>query len=104
MPASPMSVERRKLNEGLSRDVKELKEMLAQLISDTRATESARAEREKVLAEELAAMKHIVYGNGSPGLKTDVRILKEKMNSVYWLGSVIIIATVGNIIASILTK
>jgi hypothetical protein len=97
MPAQKLIVERRKVNEGLLTDIREIKDILVSI----QKLEAARAEREKTSREDIDKLKFTVNGNGTPGLKTDVQILKNKVNGVYWLGGVVIVATISNIIAII---
>ncbi len=40
----------------------------------------------------------ILYGNGSDGLVTKVSINEQKINGVFWFGSVIIIALIGTLV------
>jgi hypothetical protein len=95
MPTQKLIVERRKVNEGMASDIRDIKNMLV----DIQRLESARVERELVTRDDVNKLKLTTYGNGSPGLKTEVQLLKDKMNGIYWLGGVVIIASIGNIIA-----
>lgn len=83
------------MNEGLVQDVKEMKEMLSKLL----IAESARVERELQFRTDVDNLKKTVNGNGAPGLKTDVQLLKEQMIRIYWLGGVVVVALVGNFVA-----
>jgi len=95
MEQKNLTIERRKVNEGLVSDVKEIKNMLVEM----KVLEAARATREKAMEIDVIDLKKSVNGNGKPGLKTDVQLLKDQMNRVYWLGGVVIVASIGNIIA-----
>ena len=91
-----VSIERRKLNDELAREIKEIK----QILSDMHASESARIERETRVNVDLESLKKIVNGNGEcMGLKTEVSILKKEVARIYWLGGIIIIALIGNFVA-----
>lgn len=66
-------IERRKLNEGLAQDIREIKDMLASM----QALEAARVEREIKGKEEFEELKKAVKGNGKLGLEKDVLILQQ---------------------------
>jgi len=83
------------VNEGLLQDVRDIKEMLVNM----QRLESARVEREGVMLKDVESLKHTVDGNSKLGLKTEMQLLKNKVNGVYWLGGVVIVATISNIIA-----
>jgi hypothetical protein len=95
MPVQKISIERRKVNEGLVQDVKEMKAMISQLL----VADAARVERELQTRTDVDGLKKTVNGNGVPGLKTDVQLLKEQMTRVYWLGGVLVVALISNFIA-----
>jgi hypothetical protein len=95
IPSKKLLVERRKVNEGLVQDIKDIKKMLVEM----QTLEAARNEREITVKRDIDSLNLAVNGNGKPGLKTDVQILQNKINGVYWLGGVVIVASVGNIIA-----
>ena len=87
--------ERRSDNKQLVEDIREIKEMMSEMMQ----IEAGRKEREINVRLELDALKKCITGNGQPGLKTDVQLLKARMNGVYWLGGVVTVATVSNIVA-----
>ena len=92
--------ERRADNKQLVEDIREIKEMMSAMMQ----IEAGRKERESTQRIEIDALKNCINGNGQPGLKTDVQLLKARMNGVYWLGGVVTVATVSNIVALLFGK
>jgi hypothetical protein len=95
---------RKEMNEGLiqrlNNQLEEIGNKLSQLTEEIRTAEAARKEREKNNADDLEKMKIIIWGDGkNPGLNADVPMLKKDMARVYWLGGVILVALIGNIVA-----
>jgi len=102
MTASKIIIERRKVNEGLAQDIKrilERQEIMNNRLIEIQTAEAARTEREVHTKHDVDCLNKIVNGNGVPGLKIDVQLLKEQMTRIYWLGGVIVVALIGNFIA-----
>lgn len=90
------------MNEELVQDIKDIKERVEKTfntITEMQRQEAARVERELQMKNDVDNLKKTVNGNGIPGLKTDVQLLKEQMTRIYWLGGIVVVALVGNIIA-----
>ena len=85
------------MNEGLVKDIRDIKEMLIKHLHE----DAARAERELSIRKDVDELLHSVNGNSKPGLKTTVELLQRDMARVYWLGGVIVMALIGNIIATL---
>ena len=71
------------------------------MLADMMRLEAARKERESTMRIDVDGLLHSVNGNAAPGIKTDVQMLKKDMVRVYWLGSVIVIALIGDIVATL---
>lgn len=57
------------------------------------------------IKESVDKMFNCIYGtNGKDGLITKVSNLWQKVSGIYWLGSVIIIAFIGSLVAMIFKK
>ncbi len=84
------------------------KEILSQ-IADMKAlleamqrTEAARVEREAHLVDTVNKDHEIINGNGKPGLKTDVQLLKEGMGRINLAFGVFTAAVIGDIVTRLL--
>jgi hypothetical protein len=96
---NPTIAERRKeMNEGLAQDIKEIKNMLA----DMKQAEAARGEREKTTHNDVEGLKKTINGNGVPGLKTDVQIMKEQMGRINWIMGIFVAAVIADIVTRIM--
>jgi len=59
----------------------------------------------KSIEKSVCEMHKIMYGNaGADGLVTKVSNLKQKLSGIFWLGGVIIIATIGALVGLIFKK
>jgi len=92
--------ERRKLNEGLAQDIKEIKKMLTEHL----LLEAAREERERAMHDDVKKLKETVHGNGKPGLKTDVQLLQDSEKKRAAIQNAIAIALIVQIILSLISK
>ncbi len=85
------------------------KEILAQLANITAVletmhqTEAARRERELHLTEIVTKDHETINGNGKPGLKTEVQLLKDSMGRINWAFGIFTAAIIADI-ASRLVK
>lgn len=73
MATQKLLVERRKVNEGLIQDIRDIKEMLTKHLQE----EAARAERERAILDDVCKLKEKVEGNGKLGLIKEVLILQQ---------------------------
>ena len=84
------------------------KEILAQLEAITaqldkmHQVESARLEREKHLEEIVAKDHEAINGNGKPGLKTEVQLLKDGMGRINWAFGIFTAAIIADIATRII--
>ena len=53
------------------------------------------------VCKDVSVLKKDVYGNGQPGLKTDMNVIKTKMGLIMFVGAVIITSTIGTVVASV---
>ena len=53
------------------------------------------------VCKDVSGLKKDVYGNGQPGLKTDMNVIKTKMGLIMFIGAVIITSTIGTVVASV---
>lgn len=47
------------------------------------------------LHEDMKKLIGVIDGNGKPGHKSRITMLEERMKGVYWLGGIVLIATIG---------
>jgi hypothetical protein len=53
--------------------------------------------------EDVKNLQREIGGNGKPGLKTEVELIKKWMDSQTWWQRTIVVAVIGNVIALIFT-
>jgi len=88
------------MNEGLIQDVKDIKEMLVSM----QKLEAARVERENAVHEKVMKLDQAVNGNGKPGLKTDVELLKESEKKRAAFQNAIATAVIIQIVLTLILK
>mgnify|MGYP001378557583 CR=1 FL=1 len=79
---------------------KEIKTMLQQIQVDN----AANLERQKQIDYSVTELKKTVFGNGKPGLKTDMQLMKEQMGRVYAIGGIITTAILLDFITRLLLR
>jgi hypothetical protein len=81
-------------------DIREIKTILQQLLVEN----SKNAEHVRLNDMKTDNLHAVVMGNGKPGLKTDMQLMKEQMNRVYAIGGVITSAIIFDIVSRILLR
>ena len=103
MPTRKPTTERRHDYSQLADIAAKVDEIISSL-NEMRQTEAARIEREKVIAEKVAALDGIVNGNGKPGIKTDLRLAQEQIARASIIGGLITAAIVADVISRVMAK
>ncbi len=78
-------------------------EKILALLNDIATGNAKRDEQIKGLLEDVAAHKLAIDGNGKPGLKTELEMLKQRIQAVYYIGGIILVAILGDAMTRILT-
>jgi len=58
----------------------------------------------KHLDEKILSLDKCVNGNGTPGLKTDMQIVKDQLNRFNWVAGILSAAVIADLANRILTK
>lgn len=83
--------------------LKKLDEVL-DAIHEIRQQEAARNEREASMKQSIAEHEQFINGNGKPGLKSEFAVVKQDISRINWIGGVLLVAVIGDIVARIMAK
>lgn len=75
-----------------------------EILNRIEQAEAARIEREKEFTHKLEVHDKAIHGNGTAGLKTEVRLLQESMGRVNWIGALFTAAIIADIASRLLAK
>ena len=84
---------------------KEILDQLAKItavLETMHQTEAARLEREKNLTDIVNKDHEAINGNGKPGLKTEVQLLKDGMSRINWAFGIFTAAIIADIASRLL--
>ena len=77
-------------------------EELAQILSALDAIKMQLMER-KHLDEKVLSLDKAINGNGTPGIRTDVQIIKDQLGRLSWAGGLVIAGLLADLLTRLLS-
>lgn len=77
-------------------------EELAQILSALDAIKMELMER-KHLDEKVLSLDKAINGNGTPGIRTDVQIIKDQLGRLSWAGGLVIAGLLADLLTRLLS-